>query len=256
MRVTYMMHSCFAITIGKTLMLFDYFDRSKVPEVQYEEQLPDFALYDSIYVFHSHGHREHFCLQSLAWGMEYPQITYFLGKDLKFNEKYLSRNGIDPSIKKRMIRMRTHEVYQTEKITVQALDSTDEGAAFVIDYQGYCIYHAGDLNDWSWEERKGDMKDEAYRVKMSAMYQAYLEPLKDRQIDVAFVVLDGRLGDRYQQGMDYFIHHMNARHIFPMHLWGRYELIDRYRRQLQEVSEEEMAEKIMRITQENQTFDI
>ena len=41
-----------------------------------------------------------------------------------------------------------------------------QGVSFLVHYGGKTIFHAGDLNDWSWYVRKGETHDEAYRRRM------------------------------------------------------------------------------------------
>ena len=45
------MHSCFAVEIGDTLLLFDYFDKSRTPEVDFKGELPEFSNYKKHYIF-------------------------------------------------------------------------------------------------------------------------------------------------------------------------------------------------------------
>lgn len=256
MRIIYIMHSCFAIEIENDLLLFDYFDKKKTPEADFKGDLPDFSKYRNLFVFASHGHRDHFCMELLKWGMEYPNMRFFLGNDMRFNQKYLERNGIDYAVKERMVTMRPGSCFTDENLQIQALGSTDTGVSFLVTCKGKTIFHAGDLNDWCWVERKGDVKDEAYRIRMRAEFQKELEPLKGIAIDAAFVVLDPRLEESYKNGMDYFIHNINARQIFPMHMWKRYELISQYKQELIAGGETELADKIIKITHENQIFDM
>ena len=54
MRIIYIMHSCFAVEIEDTLLLFDYFDKSRTPEVDFQGELPDFSNYKKHYIFSSH----------------------------------------------------------------------------------------------------------------------------------------------------------------------------------------------------------
>ncbi|MCI8326299.1 MAG: MBL fold metallo-hydrolase [Lachnospiraceae bacterium] len=256
MRVLYIMHSCFAVEIGETLLLFDYFDKKKTPEVNFEGELPDFSRYKKHYIFASHKHRDHFWLESLKWGMDYPQMRFFLGNDMRFNEKYLSRNGIDPSVKERMITTKPGGSYEVDGLSVRAYGSTDEGVSFLVRYQGKTIFHAGDLNEWSWEVRKGEVRNDAYREQMKREYREELEPLRGTHMDIAFVVMDMRLEENYKNGMDYFLHEMDADVVFPMHMWKRYDLIGTYKKELISRGEEELAKKMMEINQENQVFEL
>lgn len=256
MRIKYIMHSCFAVELGDTLLLFDYFDKKKTPEVDFQGELPDFSEYKKHYIFVSHKHRDHFWLESLKWGMEYPEMIFFLGNDMRFNEKYLLRNGIDPAVKERMITARPGGHYEVGNLLVEACGSTDEGVSFLVKYQNKILFHAGDLNDWSWVVRKGEARDDAYRNKMREEFRKELEPLRGVHMDAAFVVLDPRLEESYKNGMDYFIHEMDADAVFPMHMWKRYDLIPGYKKELIEKGEEKLAEKIMEISHENQSFDL
>ncbi len=255
MRIIYVMHSCFAVEIGDTLLLIDYFDKSKTPEVEFLGELPDFSKYKKHYIFASHKHRDHFWLESLKWGMEYPEMIFFLGNDMRFNAKYLERNGIDPAVKERMITVKPDHHYEVDGLVVDALGSTDEGVSFLITYQGKKLFHAGDLNDWCWVVRKGEARDEAYRKKMREEFRKKLEPLRGVHLDAAFVVMDPRLEESYRNGMDYFIHHMDADRIFPMHMWKRYDLIETYKQELTDCGEQKLADKIVDISGENQVFE-
>jgi len=256
MKVTFIMHSCFAVEIGDSLLLFDYFDTKKTPEVSFQGKLPEFSNYQKIFVFSTHGHRDHFWLESLKWGKEYPNMIFFLGNDIKLNEKYLLRNGIEPSVKKQMITIRPNEQYEVNGLQIQTFDSTDMGVSILVFYQRKTFYHAGDLNDWSWEVRNDVEYDENYRRRMHQEYQKIVDHLKGTHIDAACVVMDKRLGEYYKNGIDYFIHTIDADVIFPMHMWQRYDLIKKYKNELIQNGEVQLADKIMQIERENQEFKI
>lgn len=256
MKVIYIMHSCFAVEIEDTLLLFDYFDKSRTPEVDFCGKLPDLKKYKRHYIFASHGHRDHFWLDSLKWGMEYPKMLFFLGNDLRFNRKYLERNGIDFSVKERMITARPGGCYEMDGLKVKALGSTDTGVSFLVRFRGKTMFHAGDLNDWSWVVRKGESHDEAYRNRMKREFRKELEPLRGVHMDIAFVVMDMRLEERYKNGMDYFLHEMDADLVFPMHMWKRYDLIAKYKKELAAKGEGLLAGKVMDIRRENQEFEL
>ena len=58
-------------------------------------------------------------------------------------------------------------------------------------------------------------------------YQREIDKLKDIVIDIAFVPLDPRQENQYAWGMDYFMKHTHTKYVFPMHMWGDYEVYDR-----------------------------
>lgn len=63
-------------------------------------------------------------------------MVFFLGNDMRFNRKYLERNGIDFSVKERMITARRGETYDMGELKVQALGSNDAGVSFLVHYGG------------------------------------------------------------------------------------------------------------------------
>ncbi len=101
------------------------------------------------------------------------------------------------------------------------MKSTDEGVAFLIETEGVCLYHAGDLNWWHWE---GESK--AFNLYQEKTYQEQLEKISGKTIDAAFVPLDYRLGEGAEWGILKFLEMTDAKAVFPMHLWERYDLID------------------------------
>ena len=90
----------------------------------------------------------------------------------------------------------------------------------------------------------------AARYRSEIRYLEEQEPRR-RHVDVAFVPLDPRLEESCFWGMDYFLSHMDADYVFPMHLWNRYEVIQEYK-----AREESRAwrDKIMEITGPGQEF--
>ena len=46
-------------------------------------------------------------------------------------------------------------------------------------------------------------------------------------VDVAFVPVDPRLEDAYYWGIDWYMRHTDTERVYPMHMWGQYEIQDR-----------------------------
>ena len=96
-KVIYLHHSGFAVELDRYVLVFDacVLDIYTPPA---EKQL---------IVFASHKHQDHFQMKTLQWAEYISKSTrYFLGTDIKLNEKYLERKGMEPSILQRMVRMR------------------------------------------------------------------------------------------------------------------------------------------------------
>ena len=109
-----------------------------------------------------------------------------------------------------------------QKLT--AFRSTDLGVAFLVEDRQELIYHAGDLNDWVWEEETQD-----YNTQMTDSYRKQIDllaqKLNGRQLELAFVVLDPRQEADYARGLCYFLEHIPAGKVYPMHYWGKPEII-------------------------------
>ena len=57
-----------------------------------------------------------------------------------------------------------------------------------------------------------------------------MEYLKAEKIDCAFVVLDPDRKKSGSLGMEYFIKNVGAHFIFPMHCWEQYDIIEKYKK--------------------------
>ena len=112
-----------------------------------------------------------------------------------------------------------------QKLTT--FQSTDLGVAFLIEDGDRIIYHAGDLNDWVWEE-----ESDSYNKQMTIDYRRQIhllsEKLNHRKIDAAFVVLDPRQEKDYDRGLSYFLEHIPVKEVYPMHYWDAPDIIETF----------------------------
>ncbi len=111
---------------------------------------------------------------------------------------------------------------EPELLRVETLDSTDEGVAWIVTVGSRCIYHAGDLNWWTWV---GEESEEEF-ADMTRRFEAEMARIEGRGFDVAFVPLDPRQGERYFWGLDAFMRCAEAARAFPMHFWEDYRVFD------------------------------
>ncbi len=248
MRITYLHHSCFTVEINEKVLIFDYFRGERMRECSYRGKLPDFPRDREIYVFSSHQHRDHFDMEIFRWQEIYPNIQYIMPKEMRFSDNYFKKNGIDLSVKNRIHYRKPEERLFLQGLEIETLKSTDEGVAFLITCEGQTIYHAGDLHWWHWEG-----EETALNAYQEETYKSQIDRLKDRLIDVAFVVLDPRLEQAAFWGMDYFMKHVKVRYVIPMHLWQKYELIEQYKRRWEA---EPFRDKILDVEGENQVFEV
>lgn len=209
MRVVYIGHSGFFVEGNDSCLLFDY----------YQGEIPKIPQGKPLYIFASHRHHDHFNPEIFKMNA----AAWFLGRDFSLSPGIRAKYGIDDEMHSRCRRMKTDEEIELGGIRVRALRSTDEGAAFHVQFEGRNIYHAGDLHQWIWRE------DENYDRQMTAAYLKEIEKLRGIQFDAAFLPVDPRQGDDFYLGADNFIRMHHPKTVFPMHLWEDYDTIRRFR---------------------------
>ena len=133
-------------------------------------------------------------------------------------------------------------------LQIETLKSTDEGVAFLIRTDEGLVYHAGDLNDWTWTG-----ESERFNQTMRKVYRRQIEKLAEKEIKTAFVVLDPRQGSEFAAGMTWFLQHVQAETVFPMHCWDDYSVISKYKK-LEEAKP--YAAKIKNIKEPGEMFTV
>ena len=210
MDVTYIFHSCFLVETSWFYYLFDY-EQGDLPHLDGEKP---------IFVLSSHGHDDHYNPEIFprlaAAGMK--KIRAILSDDIDFD---LPENTeilfVAPESE--------YDLGPRQHLTT--FRSTDLGVAFLIEDDGELFYHAGDLNDWVWDE-----ESEEYNAQMTARYRHQMDLLSravgQRAIDVAFVVLDPRQEADYDRGLCCFLEKIPVRQVYPMHYWEDPSVMDRF----------------------------
>ena len=208
MNITYIHHSGFLVETDRCYYLFDY-------EMG---NLPPMDVTKPIFVLSSHSHGDHYNPKVFVYleNMGMQHIHPILSDDIKPDGK---RNALYVAPEQE------YELGDSEKLTT--FRSTDLGVAFLIEDQGRLIYHAGDLNDWVWDE-----ETDAYNRQMTIDYRNQIrllaEKLNGREIDAAFVVLDPRQEKDYDRGLGYFLENIAAKEIYPMHYWDDPSIIETF----------------------------
>lgn len=208
MNVTYIHHSGFLVETDRAYYLFDY-EKGSLPEMDISKE---------IYVLSSHCHGDHYNPEIFpmlsALGME--KIRPILSDDIPIPDN-MDALQVSPG--------QTYPLGERNRLTT--FRSTDLGVAFLIEDDNVLIYHAGDLNDWVWEEETDD-----YNRQMTQDYRSQIrllaEILHSREIHVAFVVLDPRQEKDYDRGLCHFLETVPAKHVYPMHYWDDPTVIDTF----------------------------
>ncbi len=239
MKVTYLSHSGFLLETKTANFIFDY----------YQGELPRLEPEKPLVVFVSHGHADHYNRKIYQWLRYYPKARYILPKDIPTRRLIAEQEAQEIPLGRAVIQLRkntTQELllFNGCPLTVTALKSTDAGVAYLIEYEGSTIFHAGDLNLWYWS---GETRQ--YNENMTRAFLREMEKLKGMQIDVAFIPLDPRLGVHSMDGPRLFLEYTTCKCVFPMHMWGNYDIIAEFIHKYPQYQEQ-----LAVITHEGQVF--
>lgn len=206
MKIIYIHHSCFLVETDSCYYLFDY-EKGCLPRMEVTKP---------ILVLSSHGHHDHYNqgIFSMLDVLGMQTVYAILSEDI---EVPVNVNALQVSPGKE------YGLWLGQKLTT--FQSTDLGVAFLIEDGEKIIYHAGDLNDWVWEE-----ESDSYNEQMTIDYRKQInllsEKLNHRKIDAAFVVLDPRQEKDYDRGLCYFLEHIPVKEVYPMHYWETPDIIE------------------------------
>ena len=198
MKLTYIYNSCFALVDGDTAFVFDFFhDQTGVVKKIVSEA-------KNLYVFVSHAHGDHFSPKIYDW----KAAAYIISNEVS------SRPGAD------ITKLAKGETFKDGRIFVKAYGSTDTGISFYIEYKNKKIFHAGDLNNWHWNEEAPPDEVKTYED----FYRAELRDLAGevKSLDLAFFPIDPRLGADYEKGASEFIETIKVAAFVPMHFGGNF----------------------------------
>ena len=238
MHVTFLDHSGFLVELPGLTLLFDWWKGDLPP-------LPSGPLL----VFASHRHPDHFDPRIFALDDGQRDVRFLLGKGIHLTDRNRKKWGLsEKAAADCRVLSGGESASPLPGVTVEALPSTDEGVAFLVTAEGRTVFHAGDLNWWHWEE-----ETESYNEQMRQDYQREIDKLKDIVIDIAFVPLDPRQENQYAWGMDYFMKHAHTKYVFPMHMWGDYEVYDRL---MENPEAEPYKERVIEVKEPGQVFDV
>ena len=137
LEVYFLGHSGFAIELNDKLLIFDYYidDNNVLTKL--------FLKNHKKYFFSSHNHHDHYNEEILKYASA--NTYYILSDDIVLQKNISNVNLISPD----------NEIIIGD-ITVKTIGSTDAGVAFIVQFNDWTIFHAGDLNWWHWN---GDTED-------------------------------------------------------------------------------------------------
>lgn len=211
MKLTYIYHSGFAIEGNGFTIILDYYKDSSDNDEQGIVHQKLLKNPGKLYVLSTHSHADHFNKEILKWHKEREDIIYIFSKDIYDNQKASDDAGIY---------MNKLDTYKDDTLSIQAFGSTDLGVSYLIRTQDKTIFHAGDLNNWHWNEES--TTEEIHEAE--AFYERELCLLADnvKHLDLAMFPIDIRLGKDYMKGAEQFIEKIKTDIFSPMHFGKGY----------------------------------
>lgn len=258
MTVTFIAHSAFLVEWDGFYTLFDY-----TYEPDYTGPLPELKPDKPLLVFASHSHEDHFDARVFGLLERYPGARFFVSRDTRLTERKRRWLNISDEAFARTTVLRPDSLLLTDaaggELSVRAIKSTDIGNAYLLRAEGKMVYHGGDLNRWHWEsEGKSFCNDMAvhYREAVAKLADAVRDEAADNgiapEIFAAMAPLDPRLGESAEGlGIEYLLSAVRVRHLFPMHMWKHFEVIERYL-----AAHEAQRDVVARITRDGEKFEI
>ncbi len=217
-KTIYVWHDCFVVKAPGAVLVFDFW---KDPFLQ--GPLPNTLMnVDSempVYVFVSHGHKDHYNPEIFSWAKHFPNIHYIVSKDVRKRINHIvspmgSYKG-DKVDSDKVIVISDDDRYEDSLISVRSFPSTDIGNSYAISIGGRTIFHAGDLNAWLW---KDESTEEEVREALDG-FNAIVDKIaaEFEGFDICFFPVDSRIGTDYFTGAKIFLERFKINHFFPMH---------------------------------------
>ncbi len=210
MKLIYLGHSGFALE-GETIALVTDYCAKLMPKPsqtaeKWIQRMLGREFNKKIYVLSSHAHGDHFDPDVLSWRAQ-KEIRYILSGDIGVR-------GGDVAL------LNKGDSYQDPYISVKAFGSTDIGVSFFLEAEDRTIFHAGDLNNWHWNEEQ----DETQALLCERHFLCELDEIAKAvpALNVLMFPVDPRLGRDYLRGPAQFIEKIPVKLFVPMHFWNNH----------------------------------
>lgn len=202
-KLTYIFHSCFMLETEQCVLIFDYWKDS--PEGDVKKMLEHTGK--RVYFMASHFHEDHFNPEIIAMNVPNEDKRIILSRDI-IRRHRAKETDAD-------VVMRKGDVYNDEYIKIKAFGSTDAGVSFMLETDGKKIFHAGDLNNWHWEDESTPQEVK----KMEGDFKAVLRDIKAEYpaVDLAMFPVDPRLGTDFARGARQWLQTIKTTYLAPMH---------------------------------------
>ncbi|MCU0611997.1 MAG: ankyrin repeat domain-containing protein, partial [Candidatus Eisenbacteria bacterium] len=152
----YVGHCGWAIRTVNHFLIFDYFSEGDDPVYASltNGHINPAEIGDrDVYVFVTHGHRDHFDAKIFPWKDAVPKLTYVYG----FHPEELPENRRTGYAGPAYEHIGPREVREMGGLKIRTIRANDitPGVGFFVEVDGLSIYHAGDHAGWAEGEREG-----------------------------------------------------------------------------------------------------
>lgn len=214
MKLTYIYHSCYLFEGVSADVLIDFYEDSSSIDGIIQRKIKD-AL-KPLYILSTHSHHDHFNSQILSWKKERGNIIYIFSKEI-LDSGLIKNQNVD------FIYLDKLETYVDKFVEIMAFGSTDIGSSFLLKLEEKLIFHAGDLNNWHWNEESTE--EESLEYEQNYLNELDILVSETDTLDLAMLPIDPRLGQDYAKGTIQFLERINTKLVAPMHFHDAYDKI-------------------------------
>lgn len=219
--LTYIHHDCFLLTTPEAGVVFDFWRDPLCKHGELPAFIRDFPKDKPLYVLVSHFHKDHFNKEIFNWALVHPDIRYVISRDVARHMKYMLKpdsrySGVRVDPEKLNI-LSKPEVYSDDVLSIHCFGSTDIGNSYAVVFKAgdLKVFHAGDLNCWTW-------RDESSQEEVEAAEKAFISELRPiaeafPKFDIAMFPVDSRIGTGFNEGAKIFLESIDVERFFPMH---------------------------------------
>lgn len=214
MQLIFITHSAFAIKTDSLSIIIDFYD-DKGSYNDYKSFLDTNVLNteNELYILSSHSHQDHFDKRILDFTNQKHEHRLILAREIYRSNKELLEN-VDAYY------LIKNKEYEDDLIYIKAYGSTDIGISFYIYLKDIkkSIFHAGDLNNWHWNEES----EESEILEYESFWYKELKFITNniKELDLLLFPVDPRLGHDYAKGALEFLDKIAVHYFCPMHFWG------------------------------------
>lgn len=217
-KTIYVYHDCFVVKSEEAVLVFDFW-KDPYQQGALPNPLTEINSHMPVYVFVSHGHKDHYNPEIFGWAKHFPNIRYVVSKDVRKRISHIvSERAVfkgDKVDATKVITLSDNDSYEDSLIKIKSFPSTDTGNSYAVALGHRTLFHAGDLNAWLWKDESTEEEVREALQKFNAIVDMIAESFS--RFDLCFFPVDSRIGTDYFTGARIFLERLKIGNFFPMH---------------------------------------